>query len=433
MPDDRITDPCSILRLPNEILLEILEFFATSYRIEIAEPVDVFDQYYRKVYGSTEPNTLRFRHRVLLRCVCKRFRNLVDNMQVSYNCDSKLSKDFKAGEELNWLVKDDDDVGRQEILVRWRLRRCIRDLVDLEKDPKTSIPDDAITLRLYAHERSAHSNPIRSIPLSSITRRYENIKYLGIHHPFRNVNLDILPAMFPQLSALFLSVVDFCGTLESMPRLQYLAVDLVGWGDYFHRDFLPIMSENTLTHLCLNFYLFRPGESVSMRGLLLDFHALRHLHLEPLMSYYIDFLHATELRLVTFETKLGWPKDDVDVPLLAHLFNARSLQTIENLSLKLLYWDADIVELYPEFSEDQAPVITAITSNCRHLRTIVFEMPIDINWTTDFKSLRSLEYVEWTILSSFIYRQESKIILTEAFQKACNRAMFWFFGDDNWY
>jgi len=84
MPDDRITDPRSILRLPNEILLEILEFFATSYRIETAESVDVFDRYYRNLYGSTETNTLRFRHLVPLRCVCKRFRNLVDNMQVSY-------------------------------------------------------------------------------------------------------------------------------------------------------------------------------------------------------------------------------------------------------------------------------------------------------------------------------------------------------------
>jgi len=36
--------------------------------------------------------------------------------------------------------------------------------------------------------------------------------------------------------------------------------------------------------------------------------------------------------------------------------------------------------------ENQDPVIAAMTSNCLRLRTIIFEMPVDIKWTSDFKS-----------------------------------------------
>jgi hypothetical protein len=243
------------------------------------------------------------------------------------------------------------------------------------------------------------------------------------------INLGLIPVLFPRLSTLFLRGIDLRGTLESVSELRCLDLGTIfGWDSRF----LPTMSRNTLTsfRICdelasdVDEEIFQPALGFHHFPALgfHHFRALRHVHFEPLCPAVIEFLHATECSLLSFATKLGWTNIHVDIPLLAHAFTAPSLQTLEKLLLKLNYWDAIVPEMYPPEYEDQAPVIAAITSNLKRLQTIILWLPVDINWSSQFKSLDHLEYVEWAVLPSFIYEKHSLEELTEAFTSSCNQS-----------
>jgi hypothetical protein len=410
--------PLFVLSLPTEILYFIFQYTLHVLQCRIRFDADESDRL------SVKVDQKAWHQLLTLRSVCRRFRDVADNIPIWCNTsDFQLANVYPDDENLYpdrfssliFAPGRPYELQSQSIYVSLGRYRTVSDVLLHQEPINKNI--DSITLLGEPECHVITNESLKAIIKLETLYKCHNVTKLRIES-LLGINLCTLATNFPLLEYLHIGgLYGTHGDLGQLSHLKFLEIHELGIEECERSSFFfPLKSVGTLTWLSLRYGLGMPHEFDIHK--LLAFVNLRHLWIEPLTGGVQRFLLQTDFKLLTFGTKLGWTNVEIDVQQLTEMFLAPCFQILERLTFCLSCWDAYVPDNYPNDAEDQATIVNAIISNMSLLQTLAVQMPVDIAWCRNLAALKSLRSISWQVVWTFLYEDYECWEIHEAFRSA---------------
>jgi hypothetical protein len=371
-------DTPSILRLPNELLREILSYVLANpaFRPPLNDSYDGFRE--SRICDSPV---------LAVRAVCHTFRIIADEMPFWYNKNFKLLSLIPytsvENEEcfLDSLLTDRYLVHMLRLRTHWEFRSLGAILTIVREIPSFFENTTSISLPSFRHRQREFLESL-NFPLMCFAA-CRGIKSLDLRDGGHATDLNMLSNLYPQLENLSMcSHAFYKGTLAGLSNIKKLR--LIGKVYNFRNPpmLLPLDSATTMT--TLEIYRLPSSRYLTDTTPLDAFVNLTSLHIRPLILSFCDFVCRTSAHLITFSTTVN-SFSNLSSRRIISMLSARSLQSLQEFNFtvqRLMDYESIIVE----------------TVKLPFLRRLYFQMGLDLRWCRHFPRIASLDVLRWKLM-----------------------------------